>query len=69
MKIRRLIKESLKFDGYDIIALPCNLFENPAVLAGLPAVSFSLGGTPVQVIANTKRENDLFSATAKGELL
>jgi aspartyl-tRNA(Asn)/glutamyl-tRNA(Gln) amidotransferase subunit A len=64
MKIRRLIKESLTFDGYDIIALPCDT-EGVGVLAnlaGLPSVSFSYQGTPIQLIANVKNENALLTA-------
>jgi aspartyl-tRNA(Asn)/glutamyl-tRNA(Gln) amidotransferase subunit A len=57
MKIRRLIKESLLFDEYDVIALPCEI--NLAVLAGLPAVSFSHEGNGIQLVANVCCEHDL----------
>lgn len=71
MKIRRLIKESLRFDDYDVIAMPCQISENPyenlslfapAALAGLPSVSFPHNGKGIQLIANVKREDLLLSA-------
>ncbi|MCL2376852.1 MAG: amidase family protein [Defluviitaleaceae bacterium] len=71
MKIRRLIKESLKFDTYDIIAMPCKISDDPyenlalyalPTLAGLPAVSFAHKGCGIQLIANTKCESALLSA-------
>ena len=63
MKIRRLIKESLSFDKYDVIALPVSL-ESSALtaLAGLPSVSFSYNGCGIQLIANAKNESTLLSA-------
>ena len=71
MKVRRLIKESLRFDSYDIIALPCTISENPyenlslyalPALAGLPSVSFMHKGHGIQLIANAKNESLLLSA-------
>ena len=71
MKIRRLIKEALRFDSYDAIILPAsmgsNLYENLslyaiAVLAGLPSVSLSYNGCGIQLIANVKNENALLTA-------
>jgi len=71
MKVRRLIKESLDFDSYDIIALPCKIsednYENLSLyaltaLAGLPSVSFSYNGHGIQLIANVKNESLLLSA-------
>ena len=29
MKIRRLIKESINFDTYDVIVLPCKISDDP----------------------------------------
>jgi len=70
MKIRRLIKESLRFDNYDVIALPLTTGGNYdslslyalSALAGLPSVSFSYKGAGVQLIANVKNENALLKA-------
>lgn len=71
MKIRRLIKQSLQFDKYDVIILPLstqsNSYENlslyaVATLAGLPSISFSYNGCGIMLIANVKNENALFSA-------
>ncbi|MCL2319663.1 MAG: amidase family protein [Treponema sp.] len=60
MKIRRLIKESLRFDTYDVIVLPD---DNPlAVLAGLPSLTVSYNGKGVQLAADVKQENLLLSA-------
>ena len=60
MKIRRLIKESLRFDKYDVITLPA---DSPlAVLAGLPSLTFSHNGTGVQLAADVKKENLLYAA-------
>jgi len=61
MKIRRLIKESLLFDTYDIILLHPGM-EPLAALAGLPSVSFSSGGQGIQLIANVGQESLLLSA-------
>ncbi len=71
MKIRRLIKESLLFDTYDVIALPAwseaDLYEQSALyalstLAGLPAVSFAYQGSGIQLVAGVKKENYLLTA-------
>jgi len=71
MKIRRLIKESLRFDTYDIIVLPCKISENPyenlslyalSTLAGLPSITFMKNNHCVQFIGNVKREDLLLSA-------
>jgi len=68
MKIRRLIKESPRFDAYDIIILPAAVSGTPydnlslfalAPLAGLPSVTFSHQGCGIQLIANVKNENAL----------
>jgi len=71
MKLRRLIKESLNFDGYDVLALPVTFGGSAyddlslyaaAPLAGLPTVSFSFDGGGVQLIAAVKNEGALLSA-------
>ena len=71
MKVRRLIKNSLRFDEYDVIVLPTAIGDNPydnlslfslAPLAGLPSISFSLNGAGIQLIANVKDENALIAA-------
>ena len=71
MKIRRLIKNSLRFDKYDVIVLPTTINKNPydnlslfslAPLAGLPSISFSCHGAGVQLIADVKNENALLTA-------
>ena len=76
MKVRRLIKQSLRFDEYDVIALPTQIdgsrYDNLALyslapLAGLPCVSFSYNGRGVQLIANVKNENALLTALEKIE--
>ena len=69
MKIRRLIKESLKFDTYDVIALPIELknqskYEQSALyaltsLTGLPSITIPYGDNGVQFIVNTGREDVL----------
>ncbi|HBN85054.1 MAG TPA: hypothetical protein DDZ89_14565, partial [Clostridiales bacterium] len=70
-KIRRLIKESLRFDAYDIIVLPCCISEDPYEnlslfalpnLVGLPCASFSYKGQGIQLIANVKNENLISTA-------
>jgi len=67
MKIRRLIKESLRFDKYDVIALPASAGGSPydnlalyalTALAGLPSINY--GG--IQLIADAKNENALLTA-------
>ena len=60
MKIRRLIKESLCFDKYDVVILTD---DNPlAVLAGLPSLTFGYNGTGIQLAADVKKENVLLKA-------
>ena len=60
MKIRRLVKNCIKFDKYDVIAIP---IDNPlAVLAGLPSLSFSYKGNAVQLVADVKKEENLLAA-------
>ena len=71
MKLRGMIKRSIKFDEYDIVALPLSIGDDPyenlalhalAPLAGLPCISFSYKGQGVQLLANVKCENDLLTA-------
>jgi len=71
MKIRRLIRQSLRFDQYDLIALPTSVGDDPyenlslyalATLTGLPSVSFSYNGQGVQLVADVKNENALLTA-------
>jgi len=71
MKIRRLIKESLRFDGYDVIILPASVGGDPydnlslyalPALVGLPSLSLSYQGHGIQLIANVRDENGLFTA-------
>lgn len=71
MKIRRLIKEALNFKGYDVIALPTKISEDPyenlslfalCQIAGLPGVSFSFDGCGVLLVANVKDESALLNA-------
>ena len=71
MKVRRLIRDSLRFDGYDVIALPAAIgddtYENLSLyalapLAGLPSIAFSCQGQGIQLIANVKDENALLTA-------
>ena len=69
MKIRRLIKESISFDTYDIIALPVEFmnkskYEQSALyaltaLTGLPSVTVSNGDFGVQFIGNSGQEEIL----------
>jgi len=61
MRIRRLIKDSLKFDKYDVFTLPaCDLaLETLPILSGLPAVTIPYGGGGVTFIANRFREDML----------
>lgn len=60
MKIRRLIKQSLPFGEYDVLALPA---ESPlAPLAGLASLAFSRGGQSVQLVADAKNDAALISA-------
>jgi aspartyl-tRNA(Asn)/glutamyl-tRNA(Gln) amidotransferase subunit A len=60
MKLRRLIKESLSFDKYDVTAIPvdCPL----AALTGLPSLTFSHNGTGFQLMADAKNESALLAA-------
>ncbi|MCL2478696.1 MAG: amidase family protein, partial [Treponema sp.] len=60
MKIRRLIKESLDFEKYDILVLAET--DPLAVLAGLPSLTFSFRGNPIQLAAGVRKENNLLSA-------
>jgi len=70
MRVRRLVKESLAFDGYDLILLPCDIgdaYENLSLyglapLAGLPSVSFGRNGCGLQLIAAAHNEGALLSA-------
>ena len=71
MRVRRLIKESLEFDKYDIIVMPVGKGMEPyaqnslyalATLAGLPSVSIPYGQGAVQIIANVCNENALLTA-------
>ena len=57
MKIRRLIKQSLRFDEYDVIELPTG-YEMLAQLTGLPSISFN----GIQLIADVRNENALLTA-------
>lgn len=68
MKIRRLIKEAVNFDGYDVIALPAKndkpKYEQSALyaltaLAGLPSLTIPFGGSGIQFITAPKCENKL----------
>jgi hypothetical protein len=56
MKLRRLIKESVRFDNYDVLILPAG--SPLAVLAGLPSVSF--GG--MELVAGAGHEGMLRTA-------
>ncbi len=56
MKIRRLIRESLRFDLYDVLVLPPE--SHLPVLAGLPSLTFG----NVQLAANVKNEGMLLTA-------
>ena len=72
MKIRRLIKDSLDFGAYDVIALPIRSGGTPyeqsawyalPALAGLPSLSVPLGhNLGVLLIADVKNENALWGA-------
>lgn len=71
MKIRRLIKNSVPFDDYDVIALPVRYegsrydelaYHALAPLAGLPSLTVPVGNSGVQLIADVKREDFLFGA-------
>ena len=60
MKIRRLIKESLDFEKYDVIELPCG--HHLAELAGLPSLALSHNGSCIQIASDVKQENLLIKA-------
>jgi len=71
MRLRRMIRDSISFDGYDLMVLPARLegtpFEQSAVyaaatLAGLPALSFPFEGGVLQLISAQKCEKFLYSA-------
>ena len=71
MKIRRLVKQGLDFDGYDLLLLPVSLDGEAygelslfaaATLAGLPSVSFTFEDCGLQLIAKPCDENALYSA-------
>lgn len=71
MKLRRLIKEAVKFDEYKLILLPLKIgddaYENLALYAlapllGLPCISFMHRGQALLLLANTNGENLLLSA-------
>lgn len=71
MRIRRLIKESLRFDEYDLIMMPVphgvpisRILEVTALprLCGLPAVTIPYKGCEVTLVADAGREDVLFSA-------
>jgi len=74
MKLRRLIKESLRFDEYDAIVLPATLgggaYEDLSLfalapLAGLPSLSFSFEGQGMQLIADVRNESALLNALGR----
>ena len=74
MKLRRLIKESLRFDEYDAIVLPATLgggaYEDLSLfalapLAGLPSLSFSFEGQGMQLIADVRNESALLTALGR----
>ncbi len=60
MKIRRLIKNTLCFKDYDVLALPVG--SPLAVLAGLPSLAFGSGQGGVQLVAGVKQESTLLAA-------
>lgn len=71
MKIRRLIKQSLLFDEFDLIILPAKSCDSHchdlplyalSPLAGLPGISFSFEGASIQLVANSRNENALLTA-------
>ena len=75
MKIRRLIKDSVKFDSYDVIALPVEMkektkYEQSALyaltaLTGLPSITVPYGDSGIQFVANTGREDVLVKLAAR----
>ena len=71
MKIRGIIRSSLQFDKYDVIALPVSIsggaYDNLSLyalsaLAGLPCLSFSYKGRGIQLIGGVKGEGALLKA-------
>ncbi|MCL2747266.1 MAG: amidase family protein [Oscillospiraceae bacterium] len=71
MRLRRLVKESLTFAGYDVLALPCAIGDDPyenlslyalAPLAGLPSLVFPQQRQGIQLIAAARNENALLTA-------
>lgn len=71
MKIRRLMKESLPFDKYDVLILPTSIKGSTyynlslsaiSTLLGLPCISFTYLGCGLQLIAAPKQENKLLTA-------
>lgn len=71
MRLRRRIKDSLSFDGYDIVVLPSRIggggYENLALagftsLTGMPSLSFNYKGHGIQLIAAAKNEAALLAA-------
>lgn len=69
MKIRRLVKESVTFDAYDVIALPVQMKGKPkyeqsalyalTALAGLPSLTVPFGDAGIQFVAGTMGEDIL----------
>lgn len=71
MKMRSLIRDSLRFDKYDVMALPAKVAGSkydqtalyaPAMLAGLPSITMPYNGAAVQLIAKAKGESALLAA-------
>jgi aspartyl-tRNA(Asn)/glutamyl-tRNA(Gln) amidotransferase subunit A len=69
MKIRRLIKDSVTFAGYDAVILPVSSGGTDSLslsalpsLAGLPSVAFRYNGTGIRLVADVKGENTLLTA-------
>ena len=69
MRIRRLIKESLEFDKYDVIIMPSRHNSSLTLalnalprLCGLPAITIPFHGGGVTLIADSNCEDILFSA-------
>jgi aspartyl-tRNA(Asn)/glutamyl-tRNA(Gln) amidotransferase subunit A len=56
LKIRRLIRDSIKFDGYDVLRVPVG--SPLAALTGLPSLSYG----EYEYIAKSKDESALLSA-------
>jgi Asp-tRNA(Asn)/Glu-tRNA(Gln) amidotransferase A subunit family amidase len=64
MRVRRLIKESLDFDAYDIIAIPAALRALPQ-LCGLPALTIPLSSGAVTLVADAGREDVLAAVSGQ----